>query len=108
MCIKSCRLNAVTLHTQTIHKQKNMTGIKLAYCEEIDWDRFLDSIDDRESMHGTWAEWHKAFLKTKFHLISEGFAVFDVVIDIDELTDYCRSRGIKNNGKARAQFVSNK
>ncbi len=26
-----------------------------------DWNRFLESIDDRDSVHDTWKEWHKAY-----------------------------------------------
>ena len=56
-------------------------------------------------MHDTWNEWHKAFLKAKKELISQGFEVEDVEIDLDELINYCKMRGIKNDGNARSQFV---
>jgi len=85
-----------------------MAGIKLAYYRKKDWKRFLKIIDDRESMHGTWNEWHKAFLKAKIDLISQGFEVEDIEIDLDELTNYCKIRDIKNDGKARSQFVQAK
>lgn len=85
-----------------------MIGIKLAYYREKDWKRFLQMIDDRESMHDTWKEWYKDFLKTKKALSSEGFVVSDFEIDLDELNNYCKMRGIKNDGKARSQFVSAK
>ena len=83
-------------------------NINLAYYNKKDWKRFVESIDDRNSMHNTWKEWHEAFLKTKKRLILEGFTVIDFVVDIDELINYCKIRGIKNDGKARSQFVSNK
>lgn len=86
-----------------------MTGsINLAYYQKKDWKRFLESIDDRDSMHDTWKEWHKAYLKTKNELISQGFVVNDFVVNIDELIHYCTMRGIKNDGKVRSQFVTNK
>ena len=85
-----------------------MIGIKLAYYRKKDWKRFIKIIDDRESIHDTWNEWHKAFLKTKKDLISEGFDVADIEIDLDELINYCKMRGIKNDGKARSQFVQAK
>lgn len=59
--------------------------VKLVYYREKDWDRFLNSIDDRERMHDTWNEWHKDFLKTKMGLISHGFHVVVFIVDIDEL-----------------------
>ena len=83
-------------------------NINIAYYNKKDWKRFVESIDDRDSMHDTWKEWHKAFLKTKKGLILEGFTVIDFVVDIDELINYCKMRGIKNDGNARSQFVSKK
>ena len=83
----------------------SMIGINLAYYEKRDWKRFLESIDDRNSMHDTWKEWNKAYLKTKKELISQGFVVADFVVDIDELINYCKMRGIMNDGKARSQFI---
>ena len=91
-----------------VGQTKNMIGIKLAYYRKKDWKRFLDLIDDRESMHDTWKEWHKSHLKAKNDLIKEGFEVFDIQVDIDELIKFCKIRGIKNDGKARSQFVTNK
>ncbi len=85
-----------------------MIGIKLAYYNKRDWERFLKIINDRENMHDTWSEWHKDFLKVKNELTAQGLEVIDVEIDLNELTDYCKMRGIKNDGKARSQFVQAK
>jgi hypothetical protein len=82
--------------------------INLAYYREQDWERFLEIIDDKENMHDTWKEWNKAYLNTKKELTSQGFIVKDFIVDLDELQNYCSSRGIKNDGKARSQFVSNR
>ncbi len=41
-------------------------------------------------------------------LTSRGFTVTDFVVTIDELTKYCKIRGINNDVKARSQFVQNK
>ena len=80
--------------------------VKLAFYRKKDWKRFLDSIDDRSSMHETWEEWHNPYFKTKKDLISQGFVVHDFNVNIDDLTKYCVERGIKNDGKARSQFVA--
>ncbi len=89
-------------------KTSKMVKINLAYYEKKDWKRFLKSIDDRDNMYATWKEWHKAYQKIKKDLISQGFVVNDFVVNIDELIKYCRIRGIRNDGKARSQFVQNK
>ena len=82
-----------------------MIGIKLAYYRKKDWKRFVKIIDDRESMHDTWHDWHKAFEKTKLDLINQGFEVVDIIVNLDELTEYCKLLGIKNDGSTRSQFV---
>ncbi len=82
-----------------------MMEIKMAYYRKKDWKRFLKMIDDRESMHETWDDWHKGYMNARKLLASEGFEIFDVVIDLSELADYCKTRGIKNDGNARSRFV---
>ncbi len=83
-------------------------GIKLAYYRKKDWNRFINMIDDRESMHDTWHHWHKAFEKAKREFINQGFEVTDIVVDLDKLAEYCKLRGIKNDGRARSEFIQNK
>lgn len=85
-----------------------MVGIKMASYKKEDWKRFVEIIDDRESVHDTWKEWHKAFLKAKKGLISQGFEVVDVEVDLDKLISYCQLKGIKNDGDARSRFVQEK
>lgn len=101
----------------TIHRQidvphaqidGNMNGIKLAYYRKEDWKRFTRIIADRDNMHGNWNDWHKAFQKMKKDLTNQGFQVVEVVVDLDELTEYCKKRGIKNDGRARSMFVQAK
>ena len=82
--------------------------VNLAFYNKKDWKNFLNLIDDRDSMHATWKEWNKAYLKTKETLLSQGFLVREIVVDLDELQNYCLMRGIKIDGKARSQFVSTK
>jgi hypothetical protein len=81
-------------------------SVNLAFYRKKDWSRFLESIDDRESMHETWEEWHDAYFTAKKLLLSQGFIVHDFNVNIDDLVDYCRRREIKNDGKARSQFVA--
>jgi len=82
--------------------------VGLACYQKKDWGDFLELIDDKESMHDTWKEWNKAYLKAKENLTSQGLTVKDCVIDLDELETYCKLKEIKNDGKARSLFVSDK
>ena len=85
-----------------------MYGIKLAFYKKQDWKRFIEIIDDRETMHETWKQWHKAYLKLRKHFISQGFEVVDIEVDLEELIQYCRLNGLKNDGSARSKFVQTK
>ena len=80
--------------------------VNLAYYRKKDWVKFLEMIDDRDSMHDSWKEWHKSYLKAKRGLTSQGLVVNDFVVDLNELRKYCSNRGLKIDGKARSQFVS--
>lgn len=86
----------------------NSKIVGLAYYQKKDWAKFLELIDDKESMHDSWKEWNKAYLKTKENLTSQGFTVKDCVVDLVELDIFCKIKGIKNDGKARSLFVSDK
>ncbi len=82
-----------------------MIGLKIAYYKKEDWSRLLQIIDDKESMHDSWNEWHLAYRKAKNELIAKGYQVVDVEINLDELVSYCKAKGAKNTGKTRSQFV---
>ncbi|GGK35540.1 hypothetical protein GCM10007962_32440 [Yeosuana aromativorans] len=80
--------------------------INLGYYRKKDWKKLLKIIDDRDAMHDSWEDWHKSYLNTKQSLISNGFTVNDFIVDLDKLKKYCSSRGLKIDGKARSQFIS--
>ena len=82
--------------------------MNLAYYRKKDWKKFLELIDDRESMHDTWKEWHKSYQKAKLGLTSQGLTVNDYVVDLNELKKYCSTRGLRIDGKARSQYVSDR
>lgn len=85
-----------------------VSPVNLAYYNKEDWKTFLNIIDDPDRMHASWKEWNKAYLKTKKDLISQGFFVREITVDLDELKNYCHMRAMKIDGKARSQFVSTK
>lgn len=81
-------------------------GGQFSILSKKDWSKFLEMIDDRDSMHDTCKEWHKSYLKAKHSLTSQGLVIKDVVVDLNELKKYFSNRGLKIDGKARSQFVS--
>ena len=59
--------------------------INIAYYREKDWERFKETVDDRDKIEDTWSEWYKSYMKLKQHLVKKGFTVYDITINIDEL-----------------------
>jgi len=82
--------------------------VKLAYYRKKDWKRYIKIVDDPENMHDTWFDWHKDYEKMKQELTSKGFVIIDIVVDLDELLEFCKFEGIRLDGKARAEFVQQK
>jgi len=80
--------------------------VKLAYYRKNDWDQLMKIIDDRESMHDTWEEWLQTYNNAKKSLKAQGFKVYDITIDLNDLKKYCKDRGLKNNGKTRSMYVT--
>lgn len=90
-----------------IMPQKKMELIvNLASYRKEDWKKLINSADDKETMHDTWDEWRKAFMEMKLRLEKQGLIVNEVIIDIEELIEYCRMNGLKNTGKTRSEYVS--
>ncbi|MEZ4981016.1 MAG: hypothetical protein R2769_05405 [Saprospiraceae bacterium] len=44
-------------------------------------------------------------METKKYMESQGCVVHDIIIDIDQLSDYCRRNGLANDGKTRSSYV---
>jgi hypothetical protein len=81
-------------------------AINLAYYHKKDWSRFLEIIDDRDDQHENWEDWYNDFKRIKKKLIRQGFTVYEYPVNLDELIVYCKSLGIKIDGKARSSFAS--
>ena len=73
-----------------------------------DWDRLLQVIADRDSMHDTYAEWLASARQGERDLVARGQPVERVMVDPDELASWCLIRGLVPDGAARAEFVSDR
>jgi hypothetical protein len=84
----------------------NSKYVKLAYYRPEDWARLLSIIEDKETFHDTWEEWHKQYQSAKKQLEAQGIKTKDAVVNIDDLISFCFQKGIRNDGKARSTFVA--
>ncbi len=96
------RLKTVRRHAKISAKVKK---IKIGYYNREDWDRFINIIDDKESMHSNWEDWNQAFNKLKAELANSGFEISEVVVDMEKLIEYCKGNRLKNTGATRSQFI---
>ena len=80
--------------------------VKLAFYRKEDWNRLLNSVVDKDTMHDTWEEWYREVMKLKKKLKNQGIIVHEVTIDIDQLKAYCLEHGLKNTGKIRSQYAT--
>lgn len=78
----------------------------MAFYKPEDWSRLLAIVDDKEVFHYTWEQWHNQYQASKKQLESQGLNINDVVVNVDDLIRFCFQNGIKNDGKARSQFVA--
>jgi hypothetical protein len=83
-----------------------MNQVKLGYYRKEDWARFIEIIDDKDAMHSDWQDWYKSYTSAKTQFEKLGIEVVEAVVDLDKLVEYCKRKGLKNTGKARAQFIS--
>jgi hypothetical protein len=89
----------------TVSSENPVTMGVAIYCAD-QWDRFLASAQDREKLAGTWLEWREVLEESKRNMRAIGIEPIEVLVDVDELTEYCAKQGLPNIGGTRAQFVA--
>ena len=86
--------------------ENNIVGIAI-YRQE-DWDRLLKISDDRDYLEDTWLEWNESVQRFEDTLRQKGIEYKEIIIDLDELIEYCKKRGFRINGESRSQFTAEK
>jgi len=71
-----------------------------------EWEQFLALADDREKLEDTYDEWIRDFRKTVRNMRKAGINPRKVCFKLDELIDFCRKKGLKNNAEARSEFFA--
>lgn len=61
---------------------------------------------DRADMHDSFDEWRNDVKNLENQLRRSGLIVKRAYVDPDTFPDWCSARGLKIDGKARAQFAS--
>jgi len=87
-------------------KEKNIVGIAIYSME--DWERLRKISDDKGQLEDTWLEWIYSFRRFEDDLRQRGIEYEDILIDLDELIEYCRIQGLRINSESRSRFTANK
>src|SRR2546421_6551899 len=72
------------------------------------WSILKDTAADREKLNDTYEEWLEGVTQRCEELQAGGCEIRRVDVDMSELAQWCRSRGVPLDGKSRAEFAAYK
>jgi hypothetical protein len=87
-------------------KNNNKTVFSVGYYQREQWPILLGSADDRNALEETYDEWILSFKKGLKNMRAAGIEPLRVDVDINELLAWCKTKGYKNTGVYRAEFIA--
>jgi hypothetical protein len=85
------------------------TGFLAIACYRPDqWEELLASAADREQLEPTWDEWNTTVEKLIAGLEAKSIPYVRVLLDVEEIKQFCKEQGIPNDGKARTNLAIHK
>lgn len=79
--------------------------VGFAWFTREQWQRLTEVVDDRNELDDTFEQWERNALTTLHDLESRGHSVRKVLVDVETLVAWCRVRGRRIDGTARADYV---
>ncbi|WP_448563327.1 hypothetical protein [Thalassotalea ganghwensis] len=77
-----------------------------AWFQPEEWQKLKETVEDPETLDDTYQEWrHNAETVIK-ELRTDGHQVKKISIKISKLLDWCDSKGLKPNSKARSEYAA--
>jgi len=80
----------------------------IASYRQDQWEALLAIAADRAKLETTWEEWNADVEKLVAELKERGISCVRVLLDVEEIKQYCEEQGIPNDGKARAALAARK
>jgi hypothetical protein len=80
--------------------------IRIAWYRPRDWQRLREIAADANIIEESHAEWRYEATRVLRQLERQGVRVRKVIIDLDELTAFCRKRRVPIDAAARSSFVA--
>lgn len=98
--------------TETQKPKTNPEGegvvVGIAWYRREQWPRLLEISEDREKLEESYDEWLASAVKGLGTFGSQGLKAVRVDIDTEELLAWCASRNLPVDGKARAEYTTEK
>jgi hypothetical protein len=82
--------------------------IALAWYTLDQWILLKNTAADQEVLDDTYGDWLEGATQRFEELQATGCDIRKVHIDVSELTQWCRFRGVPLDGKSRAEFAADK
>lgn len=83
-------------------------NVGVAWYRPEQWARLLEVSSDRADLEDTHEEWVSGAKQTLRNLLLEGINAVRVDVDVEELVEWSKQRGLNIDGSARAAYVADK
>ena len=90
--------------TKRIYKAKLNSAI--AWYKPEQWDLLLKVSEDKDKLEATHSEWERTAEKTLERFSKKGMHFMKVLVDVNDLVKWCKSKKISVNGEARAEYAA--
>ena len=70
------------------------------------WQLLLDAAEDVEQLESTWEKWQMSATYFIREMKNQGYDVKEVLVDVNDLNEYCRVHKLPNNAKTRSRYVA--
>ena len=77
-----------------------------AWFQPEEWQKLKETVEDPETLDDTYQEWRHNAEAVITELRNDGHQVKKISIKISKLLDWCESKGLKPNGKARSEYAA--
>ncbi|KRP43902.1 hypothetical protein SAMN04490190_2318 [Pseudomonas libanensis] len=99
---------AVTEQIKELHQRQGTHIGFFWYRDAEQYEHFLSIYEDRDTMHDTYALWHKSAMRAVKQYEKQGFITHRVYSTPEELAQWCRVNSMPLNGKSRSSFANEK
>ncbi len=87
-------------------ERKNPIVVGLAWYAEGQWARLKELAADADKLEDSFDEWRLHATRLEADLKKKGVACERVCVDVDAMAAWCRGRGMRFDGEARADYVA--